>query len=345
VIPADIEEKSYDMDEISKKLEYGEPVVLTSIFMKCGSSVFQELLDRRNVYTGKVITDKNEHEIRIILKQCDKYIREIEKLYRVYQFNGIEWNTINFPYAYKFIDIVLDSTPVLEQGEKIIEISIDLAEYERYKVIDAVPLWNIKQIETDDRSFPSPAIDRINYDHTIALENYGIQNGYLIESDNPKCIYIKRLERELIVVSPDGDQHSWKVLQVENFENKGQKSYAYELLSNKRKLGFIGRYLSVKAIVVRTEAEIARLVQSYELAKELMFVGVEIKEGYDKKPMTINYNGFVDDNIRIDSYKKIMLLLFRSDRPGNYLIYDKMSFLISEIQMLFPEYKCIGELV
>ena len=68
-------------------------------------------------------------------------------------------------------------------------------------------------------------------------------------------------------------------------------------------------------------------------------------EQYQKIQQTTDYNHFIDENIRIDKFKKVMLIKFQTKDRENYLVLDKMSFLVSEIQVLFPEYHCVGEIV
>ena len=348
IIPSDLEDTVYDMKEINEKLQSGEPIVIASIFMQCSAVMLKQLLERKRAYKGYIKTDNDVHEVGVSLKPCDKYIKAIENLYRIFQNNGRQWNTINCPYAYKFVDVVLDSPIAFGEDERIKEISIDLAEYERFKVPNAIPLWNIIEIRARDAEFPipMPVIDRIIYEHKIALEGHGAQNGYLVALDNKDYIYSRRNAEELIIVSTVNNQASWNLLKVESIANIGQKNYNFELLTNKRDLGFAGKFSSVKSLIIRTRGEIARLLQSYdEVSKQLRFHEVEILENYAKPQVTFDFNTFIDDNIRIDPYKKIMLITFSTERAYDYLIQDKMSFLISEIQVLFPEYKCIGELV
>ena len=348
MIPSDLESTVYDMKEINERLQSGEPVVITSVFMKCSAAMIKKLLERERAYKGYVKTDKEVYEVDVRVKPCDKYVKEIENLYRAFQNNSIEWGTINCPYAYKFVDIVLDTPLSLEQDEKIKEISVDLAEYEKFKVPNAIPLWNITQFKARDAEFPTPmpVIDRIVYEHKIALEDHGVQNGYLAALDNKDYIYSRRKPEELIIVSTDNNQASWEILKVESISNAGKKGYAFELLSNRRDMGFAGKFSSVKSLVIRTRGEIARLLQSYdEMSKQLLFTEVEILEEYNKPFDTFDFNTFIDDNIRTDPHKKIMLITFSAQSPDDYLLQDKMSFLVSEIQILFPEYKCIGELV
>jgi len=343
---SDLEEIAYNMEEIAEKLQKGEDIILSSVFMELDNLMFQAMLGGNKTYKGYVKTESKEYEISFTLKQSKKYIDEVEKLYRIFQSNGVGWATINCPYVYKFVDIVLNSTLNITENEKIIEINFDLAEYEKYKKSDVIPLWNVKYLTVKSKSFPRPAIDLINYDHHIELTKYGMQNGYLVALGNGDYKYSKRHEDDLIIVSRTGEQNEWNILMIENTINLSKKSYSYQVLSNKRDLGFVGRYASVKSIVVRTRGEVARVLQSYEMSQELSFQEIEVINSYSKPIQTINLNEFIDDNIRVDSYKKIMILKFKSGiNKNDFLIYDKMSFFVSEIQFLFPEYKCIGELI
>ena len=345
IIPDDVTDDIYDMDEINSKLHSGEEFVVASVFMKCDNTTLQEILNANRSYKGYIKTNNDIYEIRVKVRTCQKYIDEIEKLYKVFQKNGVVWSTVNCPYAYKFIDVVLNSALDFKENETVTEISVDLAEFDRYKQVNAIPLWNIERIEVVDKNFPMPARDRINYDHTISLEEPGVQNGYIVDLNNDEFLYCKRYEADLVIVAPTNNQQEWSLLKIESISNLRKNNFTYELTSNKRELGFAGRFASAKAMVVRTIGEIARLLQSYEVSGELHFQSAEILNDYSKKIETADFNSFIDDNIRVDADKKILLLKFKPDNREDYLVQDKMSFLVSEVQILFPEYYCIGELI
>lgn len=54
-------------------------------------------------------------------------------------------------------------------------------------------------------------------------------------------------------------------------------------------------------------------------------------------------NPFISDHVRSEKDKKVMKLRFRAS-DNSFIRHDILSFLVSEIQMYFPEYKCEGEL-
>jgi len=343
---SDLTDAEINMDLLSETLRANGEFVLTSIFLECKGYIINEILnDTKRTFKGYVKTDKDIYEIRVQLRRCMKYVDIIDGLYRVFQYNSTSWNTVNCPYAYKFVDIILKSSLTLKREEKVKEIIIDLAEYEKYKAPNMVPMWNVKKITGEDKAFPMPAKDRINYDHVISLIGTGVQNGYLVHPSSQGVMYCKRLDNDLVIVSPISDQHQWDLLQIEDISNDRQRNRQYELATNKRALGFTGRYAGVKSMIIRTKGEISRLMRSYEASKKLVFQDVEVIDKYVKPEETLNCNTFIDDNIRIDTYKKIMLVKFRPIERDSFTIQELMSFLTSELQILFPEYRCVGELV
>ena len=78
----------------------------------------------------------------------------------------------------------------------------------------------------------------------------------------------------------------------------------------------------------------------------MTFKGVEICEMPPDGWEGANYNmdGFVRDEIRIGDTRQVLLLHFVPADEGNYLNEDIMSFFVTQVQKLFPEYLCIGRL-
>ncbi|MBX4263356.1 hypothetical protein [Clostridium estertheticum] len=56
-------------------------------------------------------------------------------------------------------------------------------------------------------------------------------------------------------------------------------------------------------------------------------------------------NYFIIDEIREDNIKKVLKLYFKAKDKNYYLTRDILSFLVSEIQLLYPQYKCMGILI
>ena len=344
MIPADSEE-TIDLATLSQALATDTNPTIASIFLKRSNADIDRFLAQNKTFTGTVVTNKSSYSITTKAKRCTKYTNKIEELYRLFQKNNVVWTTVNCPYAYKFVDIVLISPITLGEGETITEITVNLGEYDQYKQVNVVPLGNISAIEAKELAFAMPAQDKINNEHHVKLSDFGEQNGYLVAKDNIDYLYTLRREDMLVIIADTDIKQNWKLLKIEHISNLRERSMEYELLTNQRNMGFIGRYASVKSMIIRTNGELARLLQSYEQSKSVSYQGLDILDSYHGTKETTDYNFFIDDNIRIDASKKIMLMRFRIHGGEDFLLYDKISFLVSEVQVLFPEYNCIGELV
>ena len=60
---------------------------------------------------------------------------------------------------------------------------------------------------------------------------------------------------------------------------------------------------------------------------------------------TYEVNDFIVDEIRDSNIKKVLILSFEAQEKNNYLNYDILSFIISEVQFIYPEYECEGRLI
>ncbi|MCX7746233.1 MAG: normocyte-binding protein [Clostridia bacterium] len=345
VFPEDMEDTNFDLKEIAKKLEERDAIKLFTVFMKCGYKEIQELIKGKKRYRGEIITTQRRYGIEIRLEQNQSYLKEIENLYHIFQSNDIPWKTINHPYANKFFDVVLaECEGGLNPTEEITEITFHLNEYEQFKRMDMVPLWNIERLSLKSDGFPMPALDRVNFEHAISLKKTGTDHGYLVDREQNPIRYIKRSPEELIIVSPEEKAGVWNILKVTQPAELQNRKLEFALISNSRKNSFINRFAAKQAAIIRTKGEIIRIVNSFEISKYFEMREIEIF-GTKTTASTYDMNSFIIDDIRVGNDKKSMKLYFGTNLKDSFIVYDLLSFIVSEIQMYFPEYECQGVLV
>ncbi|QDX92966.1 normocyte-binding protein [Brevibacillus laterosporus] len=347
MLPEDTLNKTCDMNSLVTQLNKKEEARLFTLFLQCDYPTIKQLLNNNRVFTGKLTTATNTKLINVRLEQNRTYMKEIEQLYTVFQKNSVPWKTVNNPYAYKFFDVILTGCDEqLDESEEILEITVDLEEWESCKRLDKIPLWNIQRLQLKNSGFPTPAMDRVNFEHVLSLRKTGTDHGYLVDGEEENIRYIKRTHDELTIVSPQEKAGIWDVLKImQPVESKIGK-LEYPLVSNKRIDSFLARYARKQAMIVRAKGEIIRIVHSFETADMLELVQVEILEAQRTQGHTYEMNPFISDNVRVERDKKIMRLCFRNRAhlgDTSFILHDLMSFLVSEVQMSFPEYKCEGE--
>lgn len=268
MLPEDAAPKLIDMSRLLDHLQRKEEALLFTLFLECDYAALRGLLEGERTFRGEMITSGGRYPISVRLVQSRRYIDEIEKLYHVFQQNNVPWKTLNHPYAYKFVDVLLthcDAVP--QEDEEISEITVDLEEYEPYKRVDIVPLWNIERLAIKNSGFPVPASDRINYEHVLSLHKTGSEHGYLVEGDEENIRYIKRSRDELTIVSPQEKAGIWSVLKIAQPVASRLGSLSYPLVSNRRTDGFIGKYARRQGQIVRaTGRSSASCMRSMRLA-------------------------------------------------------------------------------
>ena len=91
----------------------------------------------------------------------------------------------------------------------------------------------------------------------------------------------------------------------------------------------------------------ARLVESFEYGNYVEFSDFYISDKASETCLLKNYNmdEFIQDEIRTENIRKALVIQFSVKDPACYLNEDIMSFLVTQIQKIFPEYLCVGELL
>ena len=125
-----------------------------------------------------------------------------------------------------------------------------------------------------------------------------------------------------------------------------KKQYDYEIMSNKVKISFSNRMFQGISQKIKTKTDLARVVDSYEVSRFLKFKDTKLINIMDRTlKETYEVNDFIVDEIRDSNVKKVLILSFEAQEKNNYLNYDILSFIISEVQFIYPEYECEGRLI
>jgi hypothetical protein len=347
VFPEELTERNYDLKEIITKLQKREPVSLSTVFLQCDYPIVKKLVACKKTFPGEITTDQKSYPIRVRLHPSENYRLLGGHLYQIFQKNAIPWKTLNLPYANKFFEVVISDCEVLPgPTETIIEIAINLEEYESYKQVNLALLWNIEPLKMRGAGFPIPALDRLNYEHVLSLKKNGPQHGYLIDEEQTLIRYRMQTKDTLTIVSPYEKIEAWNLLKIIAAASAPTGNPVYGMATNRRSESFVAQFAPKQTAVIRTKAEIYRIVNSLAVSSYLRLQNIQVAEQKGERDYTYDCNFFLTDEIRVANDKKFMILSFTPVNPdANFLIYDWLSFLVSEVQMYFPDYECVGELV
>lgn len=338
--------KKPELPELLRQLEEEGCCKVKTYFMECDYLEIQDLLARGRT-GGKIYTDTGEYPAEFVLRRNEKYLQEISHLYEVFVSNGVPWQTVNAPYLYKFVDVYLENlAEEITPAQKIVKIEPNLEELAQWVHDDYVPIWNVRKLTMDSVGFPVPCEDHKGYEHTISIREYGSEHVYLID-DTTHIYNVRQTENRLIVMGEEAEARKWQVYMIKNGAIRRFDRFTYPLMTNGRKDEFLERFSRRQGRRVRTEGELSRFIGSYGMEDYVVYEGYEILDRKESGEASESYsmNGFILDEIRESGYGKRLVLLFRKKSALTFLLRDIMSFLVSEVQLMYGEYMCEGRLL
>lgn len=342
----DMDVPGYEISEMTQQIaEEGRSPVKT-YFMEYDYMGIQKLLAKERI-GGRIYTERGDYPAEFAISPNQEYLGEISHLYEVFVSNGVPWQTVNAPYLYKFVDVYLLKMPEeITEAQKILRIEPDLEEFAQWAHDDLVPIWNIRKMKMDSVGFPVPCEDHKSYEHTISIREYGNEHVYLID-DTAHIYSIRQRENRLLIMGEEAEARKWQVYMIRNGENRRFDHFTYPLMTNQRRDEFLERFGRRQGERVRTGGELARFIQGYGMEEYVTYEGYEIRDRAEgeESPETYSMNDFILDEIRESEYEKRLVLLFRKKSTLTFLLRDIISFLVSEVQLMYGEYMCEGKLI
>ncbi len=347
MLSEDLEERSCSIKELKEALAEKGGFPLMTVLLQCDYLDIQELWSRDPEFQGTLKTEQPDRtwKIRVRLRRNITYLDEVAKLYKLFLKNGIPWQTVNAPYLYKMADVMLTG---LEEGltglEKIQKIEIQFGTWSSVIRYDPVPVWNVRRLSLNSIGFPVPCEDHRNYEHVISIQEYGVQNAYLAEDDSELVSVVQR-GAKIHIVSSAKEAKKWKVHMIQNGTDSRIDCYAWPVMENRRAESFSERYQRKWGQNIRTKAELARFIGGFHMDPYVKYQDCEVLDQFPERSQTYSMNPFVEDEIRDTGAQKKLLLYFEPGAQDAWLQRDIASFLVSEVQRLYPEYECGGKLL
>ena len=341
---SDVQKKSYNATDIAQALEEDGEFVLMKVLLHCDYQQIQKIWNSEIEVEGILQTDKPEKDwkITVRLRQNMDYLKKIGQLYQLFIKNGIPWQTVNAPYLYKMADVVLTHLPeAIPKTEIIQKVEIQFREYQPLICYNIIPIWNVCKLNLESVGFPVPCEEHKNFEHNISIQKYGTQHAYLAEDDLDIQSISQRKDR-LLITSKVSDAKKWNIYMIRNVEDSKIDRYLYPLMENERKETFTEKFQRKWEQRVKTKAELSRFIRGFGMENYVIYQDCAIADEFEKEKETYSMNPFIEDEMRDYQAQKKLILYFIPGPEEAWLQRDIASFLVSEVQRLYPEYECGG---
>ncbi|VBB09024.1 Hypothetical protein LUCI_4310 [Lucifera butyrica] len=350
MLTADLAAREYDLANIMPAATSQSQYPLMKVFFDCDYRMLRSILNSGRIFRGAIVTDQGSIAAAFTLRPDLSYREQIASLYEAFINNNLPWKTINHPYIFRFAEVILQQWERVPGAEEVVrEIKVDFAEYGPYVHYDTVPLWNVETLQLPGAGFPLPCEDKINFEHTISLEAAGPEHGYLAAVSGEQNIrYVRRTGQALTIVAPEQGRNTWDIIRIIKPAAGKIEKQKYPLVSNAKRQAFSDILAERSPRVIRTEAELRRLVATFVAAEDLSLSRLEIVRRGQAGPdpgERYEMNFFMMDEIRRADWQNRLLLYFTTTAQDYFLIYDLMSFIVAEVQLYYPDYQCEGILI
>lgn len=341
----DLSEAAVKGKNLRERFEEFQKVRIQSVFLECDYLELLSILNDQKDYLGIIRTDSQTYEVKVRLEPNQDYQNEIFNLYKIFVKNGITWQTINAPYLYKIMDVwALELPDTLSDTDRVREVRITIGDHNPVVRYDLIPVWNIRKLDLSSFGFPVPCEDHKNYEHMISLAEFGMENAYLVE-EKPGMQSVRQQSGNLIVTGEFRSVQQWNIYMIRNSSDRRIDRYQYPLMENLRKDGFLERFQKRERQQVKTKAELKRFIQGFCMDDYLVYQDCGILEEDGSRPETYSMNAFIQDEIRDRFGRRRLVLSFQGKGENQYLNRDLASFIVSEVQFLYPEYHCEGKVL
>lgn len=339
--------KVYDLQEILQAVAQEGAFPLMKVMLCCDFLELRSLLQAQPLLEGVIETEEpaREWKIEVCLRENREYLEKIAYLYLLFTRNGIPWQTVNAPYLYKMADVVVTGLPEgLTGREKIKQVTVQFGEYSKIIQKDVIPVWNIRKLELESIGFPTPCGDHRNFEHNLSLRQQGMNHAYLVEDDR-NIHSISQNDEKLRIICGIGEARKWNVYQIRSSEEQKIDRFTFPIMGNGRPGSFAEKYQRKWNQHIRTKTELLHFIRGYGFEEYVSYQDCRIEDCFPGDRETYSMNFFVQDEIRDRTAQKKLLLFFRAGQKLGWLRRDVMSFLVSEVQRIYPEYDCGGILL
>ena len=334
------------IDGLQERLRAEGEIRLDSVFVQADYLACKEMADSREIYEGTINAPSGTIAVGIRLRLSKRYAACFENLYKLFVTNGIPWQTVNAPYVFKMFDVMLVRvSPYANDKDAFASgYTASFGKYDSYIQKGLVPMWNVEQLELKSEDFPLATLDKLNYEYAFDLTEPGAEHGYLADYRNASIFGVRREENTLIVSTPEKRGLTWNIFKVAKRIVLETDAFPYELMNNAQRDSFAVRMMACYGTVIKSHAELQRLIEAYDVCDYIMLDSVQVVPSrFDGD--TYEVNEFIKDEIRSAAVHQSLLLKFKPVKKNAYILRDIMSFLVSQVQIIYPDFYCVGVLI
>ena len=342
MFPEDLAEVKVNVEEMISAVSTNKEFYLYTCMIKADYLELKKLMQTPRRFKGVIENEFGETPAEFILKQNDRYRKKAESLYEVAKLNYLPWRSTNNAYFYKLFDVYVVSIEQWDEQQEVRKVTTEFDEFSEKVLYEPLPIWNAYEVTIKANAYPQPAVDRKYYEHYLYKSQFNEGSQYLLRRADVVIRNIRRQNGDFYIICDSDLPGDWDFYEL---VPPAEKSfYENPLMSNEQNQSFSRDMIEYFGQRIKTRTELVRFFNSFKCSEYLSFVEAKVK-GKPRKVETYSMENFIDYEYRTGDRAQTLEFSFRPKDEDFYLNRDVMSFLVTEIQHLFPEYLCVGKLI
>ena len=285
-------------------------------------------------------TDREGNATRMGIRRSEDYRRSMESLYRLFVYNRVPWRTVNTADLERFYDIY-----PLEEESGMEEWSLSFGEWEGLIDRDYMLLWNLEEFTFRCMKFMIPCVDGKYYEHELEPEDYDADSGYMVEG-NEDILSVRYENGKILMTSMKETFENWRACRFGGHLDMESYGYDGRILGNAGKVHFADHLAERYGQRIHSRTEIFRIVERLGVEEWIRLTDCRIREQEQADSFHADMNWFIREELFPMETRRVLELTFEI-REGSerYYAEDMLRYVISQVQLLLDEYKCVGRLV
>lgn len=342
IFAEDLDEVKVDALEMISAVKSGKEFYLYTCMMELDFLELEKLFGGGRRFKGVIQNEYGETFAEFILKPNRRYVRKAEEFYKISALNYLPWRSLNTAYLFKLVDVFVVSIEEWDDQTEVKKVTTDFAELSDKVLFKPLPLWNARAVTIKGNSYPQPAIDRKYFEHYLYKSQFRDGYEYLLRSSEVPVRNIRRQNGDWYIICDSDRPNDWQFYEISSAPVAA--NYDKPLLSNERNESFSRNMIEYFGQRIKTRTEMIRFFAAFKVSEQLTFVDAKIVDKPEVRE-TYSTEAFIDYEYRTGERAQTLQFSFKPADEDFYLNRDIMSFLVTEIQHLFPEYQCVGKLV
>lgn len=284
------------------------------------------------------------------IRKTEDYRKAVEELYGLFVYNRVPWHTVNTGDLDRFYDVYPVESAVGEdiagEPEDMSNWKIDFGKWEELLYKDCVALWNLEYFTFRSMKFMVPFVDGKYYEHELELNDSDPDCGYMVKG-NEDILSIRHENGKILMISSKESFENWQAYRFGKRLDTDSYGYRYRVLGNGRQERFADYLAARYGQGIHSRTELFRIAEELDMDNVIRLRDCRVleKERPDCYPADMNW--FLREDLFPMETRKVLELTFEkqvnmAETDGRE--EDTLRYVISQIQLLFDEYRCVGRL-